>query len=77
MRVREVFESATYGPDQIKIMSEALETVWVRIAPSIGPDPQAVETARLRLARVILDLADQGLLTPQELTEAAHASYAG
>ena len=72
MKARELIQGATYEPDQVKVMGDALEAVWAMIATDVGSSPNSAEAARLRIARVILRLADDGILTQHELQEAAY-----
>jgi hypothetical protein len=51
-------EGASFEPGVVKAMGKAFDQVWAEIAGNFG-DPSEVETARLRLAEVILLIATE------------------
>ena len=57
MKARRLIGSASYGPDVLKVLFEAFDGAWARIAPACGNDPRVVEAARTQLANIILALA--------------------
>jgi hypothetical protein len=71
MKARQLISSASYGPDQLKVLFEAFDQAWEAMAADVGEDPAAIEVARLRLANTILALAGKGDLDPAQLKNAA------
>jgi|SRR5688572_32710546 len=71
MKARRLLENASYGPDELKAIGRAFDDGWARIAPRISRRPEAIEAARLKLAGVVLGLAKQGNVDPQQLADAA------
>ena len=57
MKARTLLEGASFGPDDLKIIGSAFDMAWDQIKPQFTGDPEA---ARLRLANIILDLANNG-----------------
>jgi hypothetical protein len=39
---------------------QAFDELWATMAPSVGPDPQAVDAARYKLARAIVAVTGDG-----------------
>ena len=55
MRARQlIFEAA--GPERLKVFLKAFDDAWDTIAGNFGDDPEVVEAARAKLAKVILNL---------------------
>jgi hypothetical protein len=71
MKARQLIQQASYGPDEVRAMGQALDDAWARIAPSVDDRPAAIDAARLKLADIILDLARQGNFDPGWLAETA------
>jgi hypothetical protein len=72
MKARQLIGSASYGPDQLRVLFEAFDQAWDAIAAGVGDDPSAIEAARLKLANLILSLARDGdLEDPGQLKDAA------
>jgi hypothetical protein len=71
MKARQLISSASYGPDQLKLLFEAFDQAWEAMAVDAGEDSAAIEVARLRLANTILALAGKGNLDPAQLKNAA------
>jgi hypothetical protein len=55
MKARILIESASLGPDDLKIAYQAFDDAWSQIATRYK-SPDAVEIARMRLATLILSL---------------------
>ena len=55
MKARILIESASLGPDDLKIAYQAFDDAWSQIATRYK-SPDAVEIARMRLATSILSL---------------------
>ena len=72
VKARRLIGNAAYGPDVLKVLFEAFDGAWARIAPLYGNDPKAIESARTQLANVILALAkDRPKPDAQELRDSA------
>lgn len=72
MIARQLIDKAGFAPDERNVIGRAFDDAWERIAPHVRPRPDAVETARLKLAHVVLSLAKTGGANdPGLLTEAA------
>jgi hypothetical protein len=71
MKARQLIGSASYGPDQLKVLFEAFDQAWEAMAVDVEDDPAAIEAARLKLANTILALAGKGDLDPAQLKNAA------
>jgi hypothetical protein len=55
MKARVLIESASLGPDDLRIAFQAFDGAWGQIAARYTR-PDAIEAARMRLATVILSL---------------------
>jgi hypothetical protein len=58
MKARILVEDAALGPRDLKIASQAFDRAWAEIASRYATRPDAVEGARMRLARLILSLVE-------------------
>jgi hypothetical protein len=71
MKARKLLSSlaagSSYGPDQLKAIGLAFDAAWLEIAPDVSNRPEAIEAARLKLARTVLNLARQGIIEPDRL----------
>ena len=74
MRARVLIESASLGPDDLKIAFQAFDGAWMQIAGRYSSD--ATEAARMRLATLILslipdtnDVNEMEAIAVQEMTE--------
>ena len=57
MKARQMLDGASYGPDALKAMGQAIDQAWQTIAGNFGDDPRDIERARLRLATALLSVA--------------------
>ena len=55
MKGRVLLESASLGPDDLKVAFQAFDGAWKEIATRYA-NPDAIEGARTRLATIILSL---------------------
>ena len=55
MKARVLIESASLGPDDLRIAFQAFDGAWAQIAARYA-NPNAIEAARMRLATLILSL---------------------
>jgi hypothetical protein len=70
-KTHQFITDSTYDPEQVKVLGEAFEGAWKRIAANVGSTPASIEAARLQLAATILSLANGGDIDPEKLKEAA------
>jgi len=70
MKARQLVAEASYGPQTIKVIGHAFDGAWAEIAHHFQ-DPSEIETARLRLANAILELAREDKRDPQKLRQQA------
>jgi hypothetical protein len=56
MEARRLIAGASFGPDALKVLFQAYDEAWAVLAPRYGNDQPDVETARSRLANVLLGL---------------------
>src|SRR5262245_20581865 len=72
VKARRLIGNAAYGPDVLKVLYQAFDAAWARIAPTCGNDPQVIEAKRAQLANIILALAkDRPKPDAQELEDTA------
>jgi hypothetical protein len=60
MKARTLIEGASFGPDDLKIIGRAFDMAWEQLQPQFSGDAAGAEAARMRLANVILELANNG-----------------
>jgi hypothetical protein len=63
---RQLIAGASYGPAELKIISDAFEAAWQDISNDYA-SPLAVRAARLKLANVVLSLAADGVRDGEKL----------
>lgn len=71
MKAGALIDGAPFGSDTVKIMGEALDLTWVRIAPIFGKVPHEVDAARLKLAEAILAVITEGDTDVEDLKDRA------
>jgi hypothetical protein len=71
MKAREFINGATFGPEALKVISQAFDDAWASIASNFGNDPHDIEKARLRLARAMLAVAGEDSRDVEALKTAA------
>jgi hypothetical protein len=72
MKARTLVAGASFGPDQIKVLTRAFDEAWVLVGPSVSARPEAIEAARTRLATLILGLGQKaGKLDAEQLRDDA------
>jgi hypothetical protein len=54
MKARALIDSASFCPEAVKALRQALDAAWAEIAHHFGDDPVVQESARLSLANAIL-----------------------
>lgn len=75
MKARQLFGSGSFRPDQLKVLYKAFDDAWDVIAPSVSSRAAAVEAARMKLANVILSLAQSGNWDAEQIKDAAVQSF--
>jgi hypothetical protein len=63
MKARALIEGATYDPQKMKVLYKGFVQAWEQIAPAVGTNADAIEAARLKLANIVLGLAEEDSLT--------------
>ena len=69
--VRTPDSDASSPPEALGMLGEFFDEVWASVAADYGDCPDQVETARLRLTTIVLDLANDGELSPLQITATA------
>ena len=60
MKARQIIENAAFGPDQLRVVFQAFDEAWANIAANYGDDATLADTARTRLANIVLAIARDG-----------------
>jgi hypothetical protein len=60
MKARQFVDGASYGPETVKVMGEALDQAWAEIAGNFGDSPAQIENVRMKLAEALLSIATDG-----------------
>ena len=55
----------------LQVLGELSNEVWASLEPGLSDSPEEIETAQIRLATIILDLAEDGHLAPLEIAHTA------
>jgi hypothetical protein len=71
MRAKQLIQNSTYGPEKLKLLSEAFEAAQDRVVAKFGPESSAIEVARLRLASMLLLLGNSDVADPAVLKDRA------
>lgn len=71
MKARHLIGSASFGPEALKGITQALDDAWSSIAADFGNNPLAIEAARLKLANIILAIAQDDTSSPEQIKSAA------
>jgi hypothetical protein len=71
MKARKLIGDAAFGPERLKVIGQAFDDAWEAIAGNFANDAQTVETARLKLATIMLELAKNADLGGEQLKLAA------
>ena len=70
VEARQLIREAAFDPTQLEIVTAAFDGAWRAIESRFENDGER-EEARLRLARIILSLASEGMMAPQVLRASA------
>jgi hypothetical protein len=77
MKARHLIESASYGPETLKVIGQAFDDAWSSISSHLDPsDRTQIEAARTRLAHAVLAVATDTNLDPGKLKDAALQVFA-
>ena len=71
MRARHLIEGASFAPDALKAIGQALDEAWKEIACNFGNDPAEIEVARVKLAKALLSVANDNSRDVEALKQAA------
>ena len=71
MEARAVIDNASFGSDALKAIGQAFDAAWAEIEGNFGEAPERVAAARLKLANVMLSVADNDSRDVQVLKRAA------
>lgn len=63
MKAHEFIEGATYDPHHLKVLFVAFDEAWASISHNFKDDPQVVEGARHRLAKIMLSIPPEEMGT--------------
>ena len=71
MRARQLIDSASYGPDVLKIVYQAFDEAWSAIEGNFGDDPATIEAAGIKLAKIILTFPPEKIRDAQQVKNSA------
>jgi hypothetical protein len=75
MQAHHAARPTSFDPDALRMLYAAYDAAWSEIAPSITPEPAAIEWARTSLATIVLGLGSTGAVTPDGLRTMAVAVF--
>jgi hypothetical protein len=55
----------------LEVLGELSNEVWASLAADLRDTPEEIETAQIRLATIIMNLAEDGRLAPLEIAHTA------
>ena len=67
---RKLIAGASYGGDTLRMIGRAFDDAWAEVAQNYR-SPLAVEAARLKLANIVLSLAEEGERSSEQLKDRA------
>ena len=76
MEARRLIDSASFGPDTLRVLSQAFDEAWGDIEGNFGCD-QTREAARVKLATALLSIASDDSRDVAVLKKAALEAMAG
>ena len=71
MKARQLIDRASFGPEALKVISQAFDTAWLEIAGNFGDDSGDIERARNKLAIALLSVASEDSRDEELLKQAA------
>jgi hypothetical protein len=57
VKARQLIGSASFQPDELKVIFEAFDDAWDQVAKDVSNRASAIEAARLSLADIVLTFA--------------------
>jgi hypothetical protein len=76
MEAYHLINSASFGPDTLRVIGQAFDEAWASIEGNIGCDQQR-EATRLKLANALLSVASEDSRDVEVLKKAALKEMAG
>ena len=70
-RARNAICAIVFAPDNLRMLREVFDAAWACVAADFGDHPDRIEATRIRLATIILELAEDGQLGPDQITRTA------
>jgi hypothetical protein len=71
VKARQLIGGASFPPDELKVIFEAFDDAWDELSPKVSARASAIESARLSLAAIVLNLAAAGQIERSALKTAA------
>ena len=71
MRARQLISRAGFSADDLPVILEGYEDAWAEIGAGATADPIVIETARLHLASIVVDVARAGPIHRGRINAAA------
>lgn len=71
MRARQLIDGASFGPDTLRVITQAFEAAWTQIASNFGTDPEDIDDARYNLATALLSVVSEDSRDVEVLKKAA------
>jgi phage baseplate assembly protein W len=71
MEARRLIGRASYGPETLKVLFQAFDEAWQKLAPSCGESALSIHAARLKLANAVLSAAREGTTDARAIRDSA------
>jgi hypothetical protein len=71
MKARQLIGGSAFQPDELKVIFDAFDDAWLEVGGDISARADAIESARLSLATIVLSLAAAGPIERIGLKSAA------
>lgn len=66
-----IVEGLVLAPDEMKVVGDAFDKAWERLAPAAAGEPLKVQATRLKLAAAVLELYSEGITEVDRLAHEA------
>jgi hypothetical protein len=76
-KAHQILADAAFSSDTLKILFKAFDDAWEQIAPSVSSRADAIEEARIRLAKIVLSLARNGSNDAEQIRDCATLLWSG
>ena len=76
MKAQHRLNGASYGPETMKVITQAFDAAWAEIANEVEDNRVAIEANRLKLADAVLANAKDDSRDPEALKNAALFTFA-